>query len=73
MKPIAIIIDNLLYEREHSEQVKTIKDSWYPINDIVIRKEKIIHGIKKNVSVNIDKSFDTVSVDDFIALLIPGG
>jgi protease I len=73
MKKIAIIITDLFEDSEYTQPVKAFQDADYELCNIGLKAGKTVKGKKDGTPVLIDVAFDEVSVDDFDALLIPGG
>ena len=73
MKNIAVIIDDLFEDAEYTEPASAFKEAGHKLNHIGLKKDKIVKGKKKGTEVKIDTSVIEVKVDDFDALLIPGG
>jgi len=71
-KKVAVLITDYVEDVEFTSPAEAIRNAGHDI--ITIEKEagKTIKG-KEKTEVKIDKSIDDVSVDDFDALLIPGG
>lgn len=73
MRHIAVIIDELFEDSEYTEPVKAFKEKGHQIIHVGLEAGKTVKGKKKETPVVIDKDLNNVSVDDFDALLIPGG
>ncbi len=73
MGKIAVVIDELFEDAEYKEPAEAFIESGHKVIHVGLKKDKTVEGKKKEVSVDIDRSFDEVTVDDFDALLIPGG
>ena len=73
MSRIAVIIADLFEDSEYTEPVKAFKDNGHQVSNIGLVPGQTVKGKKKNTPVVIDQNFDTISVDDFDAMLIPGG
>jgi protease I len=73
MSKIAIIITDLFEDAEYSAPVDAFKDAGHEITRIGLKEGKKAKGKTRGLSVKIDKAVKQVAVDDFDALLIPGG
>ncbi len=73
MSKIAVIIDDWFEDSEYFKPVGAFSVAGHKIINVGLRKGKIVESKKEGKKVDIDKSVDEVSVDDFDALLIPGG
>jgi deglycase len=72
-KKIAVIIDDFFEDVEYSEPAKAFQKAGHRLVHIGLLKGKMVQGKKQKVQVIIDEQINAVSVDDFDALLIPGG
>jgi len=73
MKKIAVIVDDLFEDSEYSEPQKAFIDEGFEVVNIGLEKGKTVKGKRENTSIKIDENIRDVSVEDFDALLIPGG
>ena len=73
MKKIAVIITDLFEDVEYTQPAKAFKDAGHELIHIGLKSGETVKGKKENTPVKIDTIFKDVSVDDFDALLIPGG
>ncbi len=73
MKKIAIIIADLFEDSEYTQPAKAFQDAGYELRTIGLKAGETVKGKRNSTPVVIDATFDEVSVDDFDALLIPGG
>ncbi len=73
MSKIAVIITNMFEDSEYSKPVNAFKKAGHKIIHVGLKEEEVVKGKKKGTPVKIDKAVTDVSVDDFDALLIPGG
>ena len=73
MAKIAVIIDDLYEDSEYSEPTSAFKKEGHEIIHIGLEKNKKVTGKKSKTTVLIDEKISDVQVDDFDALLIPGG
>jgi len=73
MVKIAVLIDSEFEESEYSKPVEAFKEKGYEIINLGLEEKKEVHGKRNKLSVIIDKAVKHVQVDDFDALLIPGG
>jgi protease I len=72
-KKIAVIIDDLFEDSEYYEPSSAFKKKGHQITHIGLTKNKKVTGKKNKITVQIDTIISEVAVDDFDALLIPGG
>lgn len=73
MSNIAVIIDDMFEDSEYIQPAQAFKREGHELTHIGLEKGKTVKGKKKETPVQIDKAIKDVSVDDFDALLIPGG
>lgn len=73
MKKIAVIIADLFEDSEYIQPAKAFQDAGCKLQHIGLKAGETVKGKKEGTPVVIDVEFDDVSVDDFDALLIPGG
>lgn len=73
MAKIAVIIDNLFEDSEYTEPAKAFQEKGHQLTHVGLEAGKTVKGKKKGTEVKIDKAVGEVSVEDFDALLIPGG
>lgn len=73
MKNIAVIIDDMFEDSEYTEPASSFTTAGHDLTHIGLKRGKIVKGKKHGTEVTIDRSIREASVDDFDALLIPGG
>jgi len=73
MPKIAVIITDMFEDAEYTEPAKAFKEAGHELIHIGLEKGEIVKGKKEQTPVKIDKAVKDVSVNDFDALLIPGG
>ncbi|MDY6821298.1 MAG: type 1 glutamine amidotransferase domain-containing protein [Deferribacterota bacterium] len=73
MKKIAVVVADYFEDSEYTEPVKAFKEKGYEVINISFEAGKSVKGKNGKASVVPEKSIDEVSVNDFDALLIPGG
>ena len=73
MKKIAVILTDLFEDSEYTEPAAAFKKAGHQLVHVGLHKGKTVKGKKKDTPVTIDKAVKDLSVDDFDALLIPGG
>jgi protease I len=73
MAKIAVIIDNLFEDSEYIEPAKAFQDKGHRLIHVGLEAGKTVKGKKKGTEVRIDKAVGDISVEDYDALLIPGG
>jgi protease I len=72
-KRIAVLVTNNFEDQEYSEPVKALLAARHSICNIELHAGKVVYGLHGQSRVTIDRSIDHISIDDFDALLIPGG
>lgn len=73
MKKVAVIIDDLFEDSEYTEPAEALKKAGHELVHIGIEAGQTVKGKKSNTPVKIDRSVKDADVNDFDALLIPGG
>jgi protease I len=73
MKRIAVIIDNWFEDSEYQQPVEVFQRSGHEVVHIGLEKDAVVKGKKAGTPVKIDMAVADAVVDDFDALLIPGG
>ncbi|GAI27761.1 unnamed protein product, partial [marine sediment metagenome] len=73
MSKIVVIITNMFEDSEYSKPVNAFKKAGHKIIRVGLKEGEVVKGKKKGTPVKIDKAITDVSVEDFDALLIPGG
>ena len=72
-KRIAVLVTHDFEELQYSEPVQAFRAARHSILNIEKSAGNIIYGQQRKAAVTIDHSIDDVGIDDFDALLIPGG
>lgn len=73
MATVAVIIDDDFEDSEYTEPVNAFRGAGHKIVNVGLEAGKEVKGKKKGTSVTIDRTVGDAAVDDFDALLIPGG
>jgi protease I len=73
MSKIAVIISDMFEDSEYTEPVKAFKEKGHTVVHVGLNKGETVKGKKEGTGVRIDLSVQDLSVNDFDALLIPGG
>jgi protease I len=73
MSKIAVIITDLFEDSEYTEPVKAFKEKGHNVVHVGLKQGETVKGKKEGTEVRIDRSIGEVSVNEFDALLIPGG
>jgi protease I len=73
MSHIAVIITDLFEDSEYTEPAKAFKEAGHTLTHVGLEAGNTVKGKKDDTPVKIDEAVQSVSVDDFDALLIPGG
>lgn len=72
-KRIAVLVTNNFDDQEYLEPVEALRAAQHSICNIELRAGKVVYGLHGGLAVTIDRSIEQISIDDFDALLIPGG
>ena len=72
-KSIAVLVTDEFEDSEYVSPVDTLRSHGYAIFNIDTEKDKVIKGKKDQTPVTIDLGIDDAKVEDYCALLIPGG
>lgn len=73
MSKIAVILGDMFEDVEYSEPSKAFKENGHELTIVGLQEGQTVVGKKNQTSVRIEKSVQNISVNDFDALLIPGG
>jgi protease I len=73
MAKIAVLVTDMFEDSEYTGPVKAYRDAGHEVVNIEKKSGKIVEGKQGEATVTIDKTIDEVKVNDFDALLIPGG
>jgi len=73
MAHIAVIIDDMFEDSEYTEPAKAFRAAGHKLTHIGLKRGSSVKGKTEGAQVEIDKAVKEVSVEDFDALLIPGG
>lgn len=73
MAHIAVIIDDMFEDSEYTEPAKAFKEAGHQLTHIGLKKNTRVKGKNRGTKATIDQAVNDVSVEDFDALLIPGG
>jgi protease I len=73
LKKIGIIIEDLFEDSEYSKPADAFRKAGHKLIHLGLKKGRMVIGKKRIKRAKIDKAINEVSVDDFDALLIPGG
>lgn len=71
-KHIAVLVTDMVEEIELTDPVKAYKEASHTVDIVSNEKDKTITG-KNGDEIQADKGIDDVNVDQYDALLIPGG
>ncbi len=72
-KNIAAIVTDMFEDSEYTKPVEAFRDKGHTVVNVGITAGKVVTGKAQGTKVTIDKAVADVSVNDFDALLIPGG
>ncbi|MBI5065128.1 type 1 glutamine amidotransferase [Candidatus Woesearchaeota archaeon] len=70
---IAVLLTDDFQDDEYVKPVEAFKKAGHEIINLELKRGRVVKGKKGVVSVTIDESITRVYVEDFDALLIPGG
>jgi protease I len=73
MNNIAVIITNDFEDIEYTEPAKAFKNAGHRLTHVGLNRGDVVKGKKHGSEVKIDEAVKGARVDDFDALLIPGG
>jgi protease I len=73
MSQIAVIIEDMFEDSEYTQPAEAFKSEGHELIHIGMQEGATVKGKKKETPVQINKAIKDVSVDDFDAMLIPGG
>lgn len=73
MGKVAVIIDNMFEDVEYIKPAEALKAHGHTLVHVGLKEWKRVKGKKQSTQVTVDRDLKDVSVDDFDALLIPGG
>jgi protease I len=73
MSKVAVIIDKDFEDSEYQKPADALRQAGHQLTHVGLTKDTEIMGKKEQAHARIDQSVAEVSVDEFDALLIPGG
>ena len=73
MATVAVIMDDWFEDVEYTQPVAAFEKAGHELVIIGLEKGKVVTGKRQKVQATIQRSLGDVSVDEFDALLIPGG
>ena len=73
MATITVIIADMFEDSEYSQPAEAFRKAGHELVHIGLKKGQTVKGKKKDTPVTVDQAVKDVSMDDFDALLIPGG
>lgn len=73
MKKVAAILDNKFEDVEYTKPAEAFQKNKHKVINIGLKKGSTVKGKRHNTKVTIDKSVENAQVEDYDALLIPGG
>jgi protease I len=73
MSKIAVIITDMFEDSEYAEPADKFKSAGHELVHVGLEAGKTVTGKKEGTPVTVDRSVADVSVEEFDALLIPGG
>jgi len=73
MTTIAVIIADMFEDSEYLKPVEAFQQAGHKIVLIGLQAGAVVNGKKEHTAVTVEKAVAGVSINDFDALLIPGG
>lgn len=73
MSRIAVIITDLFEDSEYTEPANAFREAGHIVHHVGLKAGQTVKGKKAGTPVVVDDAVTEVSVNDFDALLIPGG
>ena len=73
MAKIGVLITDLFEDSEYTKPAAAFENEGYKLVHVGIKAGATVKGKKEGTQVRIDEAAKNVSVDDFDAVLIPGG
>lgn len=73
MKQIAVIITDMFEDSEYTEPARAFREAGHTLVHVGLKAGATVYGKKSDTPVVVDKAAAEVRVDEFDALLIPGG
>ena len=73
MSRVAVIITDMFEDSEYAEPAQAFREAGHSLVHIGLKAGETVHGKKEKTAVTIDEAVEDVAVEDFDALLIPGG
>jgi protease I len=73
MSKVAVIITDMFEDAEYTKPAEAFKKAGHSLTHVGLKAGETVKGKKEETPVKVDKAVKDVSVDEFDALLIPGG
>ena len=73
MSKIAVVIGEMFEDSEYTQPAEAFKQKGHELVHVGLKSGETVKGKKEGTPVKIDKAVHEVEVNDFDALLIPGG
>lgn len=73
MGKIAVMIHDMFEDSEYTQPAKAFKDAGHDLVHVGLKSGATVKGKKQGTPVKVDKTAWEVKVEEFDALLIPGG
>jgi protease I len=73
MATIAVIIDDMFEDSEYQKPADEFRKAGHDIEHVGLKRGAVVRGKKEGMEVKIDRPVSDAEVDDYDALLIPGG
>ncbi|HLA40262.1 MAG TPA: type 1 glutamine amidotransferase domain-containing protein [Candidatus Glassbacteria bacterium] len=73
MARVAALIENLFEDSEFHQPAEAFRQAGHQLTVVGLEVGKVVKGKKEGTTVKVEKAVKDVRVEDFDALLIPGG
>jgi protease I len=76
-KKVAVLVDNYFEESEFTDPIKALRDAGAKVDVVAAEPEngqvQALRHVDKGEKFSIDKTLDEANIDDYDALVLPGG
>jgi len=73
MSKIAVILSDRFEDITYAEPADALREAGHELTHVGLEKGRVVHGKQGTAAVKIDQSVEDATVEQFDALLIPGG
>lgn len=73
MAKIAVIITDMFEDSEYTEPAKAFNKAGHDLVHVGLKEGEVVRGKKSQTPVRVEKELKYLSINEFDALLIPGG